>query len=939
MTLRIYCPSCQSELRTDTDICPTCGITLHEAATQKLDPPNYRPKKGSSANYQSIDDARFIPGTILADRYRIVGLLGKGGMGEVYRADDLKLGQPVALKFLPENLLSDGASLARFHREVRTARQVSHKNVCRVYDIGETNGHHFLSMEYIKGEELSSLMRRIGRLPSDKAVQLARQICAGLAAAHDNGVLHRDLKPSNVMIDGEGNARILDFGLAGLEEEFREDEMHAGTPGYMSPEQLAGKNISERSDIYSLGLVLYELFTGKRAYEANSVGELMKLRLSDTTPTSPTDLVKDLDPVIERVIERCIHKDPARRPSSALQIAAALPGGDPIAAALAAGETPSPEMVAAAPKVGTLRPAVALGLLATVIVLLLIPLVFSKQVATHRLIPFDKSPDVLKQRADEIAKSVGYTSVPGDTDYGFAGDREYYIYLVNHRASLNPWQLVRHGQPGLISFWYRRSPRALVPYSTQFVSMKDPPSEIPGMVRMRLDTEGHLLYLEAVPDQLVAPASTAQRLMGGSSVGNSLTISDAQSGLPVTVNSSSEPTTTVTAEESFARLFQAAGLDINQFRVVPSEWTPSQPYDSRQAWEGVYPQLQEVPIRIEAAAYQDRPVYFEIISPWSRPANAPLDAGSAERSSTWLLLGIFFSTLAIGALLALRNMRTGRGDRRGAFRVALFLFVVRMLHWVFATHHVPETSELMLLVTGLQSALFWGCFAGMLYLALEPYLRKRWPQRIISWSRLLAGDLRDPLIGRDLLIGAVIGSLCVALMYLRQLVPRWLGLDPGMPDVSEILGTKVVGISTFLTLLMNQASASVVQTFIVVFLLLFLSLLFRRDWLGIAVGFIILSSLFVFSIAGQEHPIAVVFVSLTVALMVFCAVRFGPLALGSTLAFFHLWVFFPITSDFTAWYAGAFVLDVVVLLALAIYGYYISLGGQSPLSFKLLADE
>src|SRR6185503_18163891 len=164
---------------------------------QILDTPRSATSKTSS--FDSIDNARFVPGTILADRYRIVGLLGKGGMGEVYRADDLKLSQPVALKFLPERLLSDGAALARFHREVRVARQVSHKNVCRVYDIGETDGRHFLSMEYIKGEELSSLLRRIGRLPADKAVQLARQICAGLAAAHDAGVLHRDLKPANVM--------------------------------------------------------------------------------------------------------------------------------------------------------------------------------------------------------------------------------------------------------------------------------------------------------------------------------------------------------------------------------------------------------------------------------------------------------------------------------------------------------------------------------------------------------------------------------------------------------------------------------------------------------------------------------------------------------------------------------------------------------------------
>src|SRR5882672_6594149 len=363
------CPSCHKVIAGDASSCPSCGYSF-EDATQRLEPgeaPAGKARQKVSRSYtsfDSIDDARFVPGTMLAERYRIVGLLGKGGMGEVYRADDLKLGQPVALKFLPDHLLSDGAALARFHREVRVARQVSHRNVCRVYDIGEVDGRHFLSMEYIKGEELSSLFRRIGRLPGDKGLQIARQICAGLAAAHDVGVLHRDLKPANIMIDGDGNARVLDFGLAGLVEEFGDEEMKAGTPAYMAPEQLEGSDQTVKTDIYSLGLVLYELFTGKRAFEAATLNELIKLRRSDTSPTTPTSIVKDLDPLVEKVIDRCIQKDPAQRPSSALQVAAALPGGDPIAAALAAGETPSPEMVAAAPTEGVLKPAIALGLLA-----------------------------------------------------------------------------------------------------------------------------------------------------------------------------------------------------------------------------------------------------------------------------------------------------------------------------------------------------------------------------------------------------------------------------------------------------------------------------------------------------------------------------------------------------------------------------------------------
>ena len=183
------------------------------------------------ASSGSLDGARFVPGTVLVGRYRIVGLLGRGGMGEVYRAEDLKLGEPVALKFLPAELTLDGAALARFHREVRVARNIAHRNVCRVFDIGEAGGLHFLSMEYIDGEDLSGLLKRIGRLPGDKAVELARQICAGLGAAHEAGVLHRDMKPANVMIDGKGRAKITDFGLAQVVDELKDQAGVRRHPG------------------------------------------------------------------------------------------------------------------------------------------------------------------------------------------------------------------------------------------------------------------------------------------------------------------------------------------------------------------------------------------------------------------------------------------------------------------------------------------------------------------------------------------------------------------------------------------------------------------------------------------------------------------------------------------------------------------------------------
>jgi serine/threonine-protein kinase len=176
-------------------------------------------------------------------------------MGEVYRADDLKLEQPVALKFLPPDLEADTGRLERLFGEVRMARQVSHSAVCRVWDIGEADGQHFLSMEFVDGENLSSLLRRIGRLPADKALDIAKQVSAGLAAAHEKGVLHRDLKPANVMLDGQGKVRITDFGLAGLAETLTDEDVRSGTPSFMSPEQLLGREVTVRSDIYALGLL------------------------------------------------------------------------------------------------------------------------------------------------------------------------------------------------------------------------------------------------------------------------------------------------------------------------------------------------------------------------------------------------------------------------------------------------------------------------------------------------------------------------------------------------------------------------------------------------------------------------------------------------------------------------------------------------------------
>jgi serine/threonine-protein kinase len=402
---------------------------------------------------------RFPPGMLLASRYRIVSKLGKGGMGEVYRADDILLGQPVALKFLPPQAQGNTNLLTRFYDEVRIARQISHKNVCRVYDIGEVHGQPYLSMEYIDGEELGSLLRRIGRLPGDKALEFSRKLCAGIAAAHAQGVLHRDIKPANIMIDSRGELRITDFGLAGLADHLQGAEIRNGTPAYMAPEQLAGKEVSAQSDIYAVGLVLFEMFTGKRPFQADTPADMQRIR-EESQITNPSTLVPELDKVVERAILNCLDADPRRRPSSALALAASLPGGDPLAAALAEGATPSPELVAASGSAEGLSSKHAVAALAAFFAILAVVVYSAPRQYLINSSPLDNSPDVLTAKARDIVKTLGYTNRPVDWATGFYTNGAYMNFVrSNAKGQLPDWNKIIQQAPSPLGFWYRQSPR------------------------------------------------------------------------------------------------------------------------------------------------------------------------------------------------------------------------------------------------------------------------------------------------------------------------------------------------------------------------------------------------------------------------------------------------------------------------------------------------
>jgi hypothetical protein len=273
----------------------------------------------------------------IGQRYEILGEAGHGSMGNVYKARDRETGEIVALKLLKPEIASDHATMERFKNELLFARKITHKNVCRMHEFNRVGGIAYTSMEFVEGESLRSVLSRFGGLPQRKAVDLALQICSGLKEAHAQGIVHRDLKPENIMVDANGNVKIMDFGIArSMEAVTRLTGSMVGTPQYMAPEQVAGKPVDYRTDIYSLGLMLYEMFTGTAAFTAdNPVAVALKQMREEPVPPHQVDPA--IPAYIERTILKCLLKEPANRFQSIAQLEQALDGSEaqnPAAAAM-----------------------------------------------------------------------------------------------------------------------------------------------------------------------------------------------------------------------------------------------------------------------------------------------------------------------------------------------------------------------------------------------------------------------------------------------------------------------------------------------------------------------------------------------------------------------------------------------------------------------------
>ncbi len=296
------CPQCQSDNPNSTRFCGLCGATL-------------QPQKVSDATETLQTPLRALSrGRVFANRYEIIEQLGKGGMGTVYKVFDKKIEEDMAIKILKPEIANEKNTIARFSNELKFARKITNKNVCKMYDLNEHEGNHFITMEYVPGEDLKSFIRRSGQVSIGKSVAIAKQICHGLAEAHRLGVVHRDLKPSNIMIDEEGNAKIMDFGIARSTESkgITEAGIIVGTPEYMSPEQVEGDEVDTRSDIYSLGVILYELVTGNAPFKGKTP-IIIAFKHKTDTPQEPSEFNTQVNERLSRIILKCLEKDRKRR--------------------------------------------------------------------------------------------------------------------------------------------------------------------------------------------------------------------------------------------------------------------------------------------------------------------------------------------------------------------------------------------------------------------------------------------------------------------------------------------------------------------------------------------------------------------------------------------------------------------------------------------------
>jgi serine/threonine-protein kinase len=433
------------------------------------------------------------------------------------------------------------------------------------------------------------------------------------------------------------------------------------------------------------------------------------------------------------------------------------------------------------------------------------------------------------------------------------------------------------------------------------VTLDDPPATVSGMARVVLSAQGRLTGFLAVPPQVEA--------------------SDGE-----------------WPEPDWSPLFAEAGLERGTFQAVRPQWAAPVDSDRKAAWTMPMDGRGSGELRVEAAAYHGRPVWFAVLPPWSQPSHdhaslPPVSPTPVSDMSIW----IFALAMPVGGvILARRNLRLGRGDRQGAFRVAVFVFATYALARFFRADHLGRfADELWLLIKVVAYPSFWAAQVWLLYIALEPYVRRRWPHVLISWKRLLTGNLRDPLVGRDMLMGAAAGTFLM-LSFFGAIVfaaTHGLGPAPNAPapfaDGATLTAFRHVGFRLFV----NQFSA-VLFAMVYLFMLVLFRVILRTSWLAVPVWCLLVG----LPVLGQ-HPAVEVFAGATRALVLLLVLtRGGLLALATALFYMFILFEMPFTLDFSAWYAPRALPVVVALAGLALFAFHTSLAGKPLFGRALLED-
>jgi hypothetical protein len=438
----------------------------------------------------------------------------------------------------------------------------------------------------------------------------------------------------------------------------------------------------------------------------------------------------------------------------------------------------------------------------------------------------------------------------------------------------------------MFRFWYRESPRPL--FTTDFVdqmmtpgmvSYDEPAQVLPGMINMELDPQGRLTQFRAVPPEFNGSASAPK-------------------------------------DPDWRALFEASGLDLAQFQTTEPQWTPRSASDKRAAWTGVLPGTNR-PLRVEAAAWNGTPVYFWLIGPWITPQNV---AESDSNLQVIILISIVVVMLTGAALMARHNLARGRGERRGAFYVARFIFIAQMIVFAFKAH-IPLSSAFGLTVVAVATSLFWAAAIWLIYIAVEPYVRRHWPQTTISWNRLVTGRTSDPLIGRDVLFGVMLGLLWVVVFHVATAIDVSQGTAPRL-ELDYLKGLRGT-----LGELLGQVPSAVQGTMTFFFMLFLLRLALRKAWLT-ALVFTVLWAAFQ-SIGSTNLWIQLPLMLVVYGILSVMVVRFGglmTLAVGMFTA--NVLLNLPATFDTSAWYFPNYVLGILSVLALALWGFRTALAGQ-----------